>query len=679
VSSIALIGNPNVGKSVIFNALTGLRQKVANFPGCTVEKKEGTMTGEQQEEIMVIDLPGVYSLTPYSIDEKIARDYILDEKPDLVIDVIDGSNLERNLYLTTQLLELGLKVLVVVNMMDLAVSKGISINTEQLSKKLGVPVVSTIAPKGEGIEMLKSSICELLATGVETTPLTYNGDVGKAISEVEAEIKSIVGTKYPASWLAISLLENDESAWEIANSLGITKNSIGKHIEKITDDLLGGNGTIAISDARYSKISSYLGTVQTKTESDTWGFSDMLDEVFTHRVWGIPLFIAIMWGVFQFTFTVGDPFIGLVEMIFGYLGDLLFLISEGAFMNFVVGTLIDGVGSVLVFLPNILLLFVAIAFLEDSGYLSRVSFIMDRMMNRVGLNGQSFIPMLLGFGCNVPAVNACRAIKNENDRMTTIMVNGFMSCGARLPVYVLLGGAFAATLGSASSITLLLYLLGMIVAVLVALLLRNTVFRGEGTPFIMELQPYTNPTFKSVTRKTWDRGKMFLKKATSVIMISVAIIWLFSNVEFGGISIMEEVGTALSYAFWWMKTDGITGVVGPGWQFGSALLFGLIAKEVVVGALGVSLGVGEEVAEDDPVLQGKIAEVAGPAAGMAFMVFSLLYVPCIAVLGAIKQETNSWKWMFFNIGLTLVVAYVAAVVAYYVTGAIVGFGLQPVV
>jgi ferrous iron transport protein B len=413
VSSIALIGNPNVGKSVIFNALTGLRQKVANFPGCTVEKKEGTMTGEQQEEIMVIDLPGVYSLTPYSIDEKIARDYILDEKPDLVIDVIDGSNLERNLYLTTQLLELGLKVLVVVNMMDLAVSKGISINTEQLSKKLGVPVVSTIAPKGEGIEMLKSSICELLATGVETTPLTYNGDVGKAISEVEAEIKSIVGTKYPASWLAISLLENDESAWEIANSLGITKNSIGKHIEKITDDLLGGNGTIAISDARYSKISSYLGTVQTKTESDTWGFSDMLDEVFTHRVWGIPLFIAIMWGVFQFTFTVGDPFIGLVEMIFGYLGDLLFLISEGAFMNFVVGTLIDGVGSVLVFLPNILLLFVAIAFLEDSGYLSRVSFIMDRMMNRVGLNGQSFIPMLLGFGCNVPAVNACRAIKNE--------------------------------------------------------------------------------------------------------------------------------------------------------------------------------------------------------------------------------------------------------------------------
>ncbi len=672
MTSIALIGNPNVGKSVIFNALTGLRQTVANFPGCTVEKKEGMMTGEEQEEIQVIDLPGVYSLSPYSIDERIALDYILKEKPDLVIDIIDGSNLERNLYLTTQLLELGMKVLVVVNMVDLAESKGVTIDTDQLSKVLGVPVIPTIATKNDGIEILKESICDVLAAGLAVGPLTYDGKVGDAVSKVEAEIKSYVGTKYPASWLAISLLENDESTWAIANSLGISKRAFSKKIDEVTDDLLDGDGMVAISNARYSAISNYIRNVQTKTESDEWNLSDMLDEVFTHKIWGIPLFIAIMWGVFQFTFTVGDPFIGLVEMLFGYLGDLLFLIHDGAFMNFVVGTLVDGVGSVIVFLPNILLLFVAIAFLEDSGYLSRVAFIMDKMMNRIGLNGQSFIPMLLGFGCNVPAIMATRAIKNENDRMTTIMVNGFMSCGARLPVYILIGGAFASTLGSPSTITLVLYLTGIVVAILVALLLRNTLFRGEGTPFIMELQPYTSPTAKGVSRKTWDRGKMFLKKATSVIMISVAAIWLFSNVQFGGISIMEEVGTAISYLFWWMKTDGSRLV----WQFGAALLFGLIAKEIVVGALGTTFGIGDDLAEDNPALQTQIAATIGPAAGMAFMMFTLLYVPCVAALGVIKQETNSWKWMFFNMGLTLVIAYVAAIIAYYITGAIVGFGLQ---
>lgn len=672
MTSIALIGNPNVGKSVIFNALTGLRQKVANFPGCTVEKKEGTMIGKEQEEILVIDLPGVYSLTPHSIDERIARDYIIKEKPDLVIDILDGSNLERNLYLTTQLLELGQNVLVVVNMIDLAESKGITIDTDQLSEFLGVPVIATIATKDNGIETLKDTICATLSTRLAVSPLTYGGKVGDAVSKVRDELESYTGTKYPASWLAISLLEDDESAWAIAKSLGIPTSAVTEKIVQVTNDLLNGDGMVAVSDARYSVISNYIEKVLTKTKSDEWNLSDMLDEVFTHKIWGIPLFIAIMWGVFQFTFTVGDPFIGLIEMLFGYLGDLFFLIHDGAFMHFVVGTLVDGVGSVVVFLPSIMLLFLAIAFLEDSGYLSRVAFIMDRMMNRIGLNGQSIIPMLLGFGCNVPAIMATRAIKNENDRMTTIMVNGFMSCGARLPVYVLLGGAFASSLGSPSTITLMLYLIGIVVAILVALLLRNTVFRGEGTPFIMELQSYSTPTAKSVSLKTWDRGKMFLKKAGTIIMISVGIIWLFSNVQFEGVSIMEEVGSAISYLFWWMKTDGVR----PVWQFGAALLFGLIAKEIVVGALGTTFGIGDDLTEDNPELQAQIATHIGPAAGMAFMIFTLLYVPCVAALGVVKQETNSWKWMFFNMGLTLVVAYVAAIIAYYITGAIVGFGLQ---
>ena len=678
MANVAMIGNPNVGKSVVFNALTGLRQKVANFPGCTVEKKEGVCELPDKTEIQITDLPGIYSLTPHSIDEKIARNYILEEKPDLIIDVIDASNLERNLYLTMQLKELGARIIIVLNMMDLARGKGIKVYAEKLSKFLGVPVVPTVASKGIGFDELKNQISKVLETGFDGEPLLFSNATGEAISTVAEEISSLLGKKYSANWLAASLLENDEVAWEFAKPFGITKE---KFLEKINEQIetkLNGDGMVAITDARYSLIRNFIDEVQKTTESKRWTLSDALDEVFTHKIWGIPIFIVVLWGVFQFTFSFGDPFIGLIEMIFGYLGDLILLIHNGAFAQFIVGTFIDGVGSVLVFLPNIILLFLAISFLEDSGYLSRVTFIMDKLMTKIGLHGQSFIPMLMGFGCNVPAIMATRSIKNENDRMTTIMVNGFMSCGARLPVYILFAGAFAVTLGSPSTITLSLYLGGIVIAIFTAWTLRHTLFRGEGAPFIMELQSYTVPTAKNVSLKTWDRSKSFLKKASSVIIIAVAVIWLFDNVSLyvesidANRSILQEIGSLISYLFWWMKTDGKL----LGWEFGAALLFGLIAKEVVVASLGTSLLDNPDLPEDDPTLQGAITLGMGPAAALAFMVFSLLYAPCVAALGAIKSETNSWKWMFFNILLTTAIAYVCAIIVYYITGAIVGFGFQ---
>ncbi|NHJ84381.1 MAG: ferrous iron transport protein B [Asgard group archaeon] len=670
MSRIALIGNPNVGKSVIFNALTGLNQTIANFPGCTVEKKEGEMTYEQNT-IEVIDLPGIYSLSPHSIDEEISREYIIEENPDLVVVVVDSSNLERNLYLTVQLMELGVNMLIVLNMMDLAIGKGISIDIDRLSRNLGIPVVETVASKGFGIRVLKRDICAALENPTNPKPIKWSGNIAESLKLILEEIAPFsarIEKRYPIYWLAVSLLEEDEFAYKIIEDIGINREDLENKIKGLIETKFNGNSIIPLVDARYDIAREMIKDVMRDYRGKRWVLSDMLDEVLTNKYLGIPIFLVIMWGVFQLTFTVGEPLVALIELLFDKLGDLVYLLTDlldGAgnginpISNFIVGAVIDGVGSVLVFLPYIMILFIAMAILEDTGYLSRVAFLMDKYMSKLGLQGHSIIPMLLGFGCNVPAIMPTRAIKNEKDRKTTILINSFMSCSARLPVYILFAGTIFPAF--AGLVTLSLYVLGILVGLSFAFIFRKTILRGEKTDLIIELQPYTVPSVKGVFIKMWNQLKEFLKKASTIIFASVAIIYLL-NVS----GILEYVGRGVSKIFWWMKDiNGDT----IGWEYGAALISGLVAKEVIVGTLGTLLGF-NSLTPGDPSLQGTIGTL-GAAAGFGFLVFVLLYIPCIATLATIRKETNSWRWMFFSLIFTTVVAYALSATAYFIIGAIV--------
>ncbi len=659
MARIALIGNPNVGKSVIFNELTGLHQTIANFPGCTVEKKEGELSHENQM-IEVIDLPGIYSLSPHSIDEQISREHIIEEDPDLVVVVLDASNLERNLYLTVQLMELNTHLLIVLNMMDLARGKGINIDVARLSKNLGIPIVETVASKGIGLDELKRKICECITSPNLAKPLVWNKKIGENIAKILELINpytSRIEKKYTLEWVATSLLEEDDYVWELIENIGVSKEELKPKIMKLIDENFDGDAIVPLVDARYEIVNSYMTDVQQKYSGRRWALSDMLDEVLTNRFLGIPIFLTIMWGVFQITFTVGEPLVGLIQLGFDKLGVLVYYIAnlmDGAAGNginpisdFIVGAVINGVGAVLSFLPYIVILFIAMAILEDTGYLSRVAYLMDKPMSRIGLQGQSIIPMLLGFGCNVPAIMATRAIRNDKDRKTTILVNSFMSCSARLPVYIFISGAIFSNF--AGIVTLGLYVLGILVGILFAWVFRKTLFKGEKSDLIIELQPFTSPTPKSVFIKMWNQIKEFLKKASTIILVSLIVIYLLNQA-----GIMEYLGRWVSMLFWWMKTSDGSAI---SWEYGAALLSGLVAKEAVIGTLGTLV--------DTP-------NALGVAAGLGYLVFLALYVPCIATLAVIKQETKSWRWMLFSLMFTSIVAYVFSAIFYFIASAIGG-------
>lgn len=670
MARIALIGNPNVGKSVIFNALTGLNQTIANFPGCTVEKKEGRMSYENRS-IEVIDLPGIYSLTPHSIDEEISREYIVEENPDLVVAILDTSNLERNLYLTIQLMELGVNLLVVLNMIDLAEQKGLIIDSNQLSENLGVPIIETIASKEKGIDELKAAICYYLDNPIKSMPVKWSGEIAKCLQvilEAIAPYDTRFRHKFPINWLAISLLEEDEYAWNVLKEAGLSESDFEEKIKLIISEKFQGDASVAVVDARYDIVKSFMKDVQKDYRGKKWALTDMLDEVLTNRFLGLPIFLAIMWGVFQLTFTVGQPLVDLISLGFDKLGDFVYFLSDlmdgtgngiNPISNFIVGAFVDGVGSVLSFLPYLIILFIAIAILEDTGYLSRVAYIMDKFMSRIGLHGQSMIPMLLGFGCNVPAIMATRSIKNERDRKTTILINSFMSCSARLPVYILIAGTLFPVY--AGVVTLSLYVLGVIIGLTFAWIFRKTIFRGEKTPLIIELQTFTFPTAKGVFIKMWNQTKEFFKKASTLILASVAIIYLLNTS-----GILEYLGRGISYAFWWMKTSNGSSI---SWEYGAALLSGLVAKEVIIGTLGTLLNF-TSTNPADPSLQGTIG-MLGPAAGFGLLVFILLYVPCIATLVVIRKETRSLKWMLFSLLFTTVIAYVFSALFYFLVSVIV--------
>lgn len=661
---VALAGNPNSGKTTVFNNLTGSYQHVGNWPGVTVEKKEGSFS-YQGVEITVVDLPGTYSLSAYSLDERIARDFLLHEAPDVVVVVIDASNLERNLYLLCHLLELGANAILDLNMMDMVAGQGISIDTRKLSRILGVPVIETVAHKGEGMEELKAAI---IPAGRERRTTVFKVDYGRIIEKGIEELSASLSDKAlpeggSLRWFTVKLLEADPEILEKAKTL-----PRAQEIEKATleytaqlEKRLGYDLETAIVERRYGLLE---GLVRECTErrlgvEQRHQISDGIDRVVTNKLLGIPIFLGLMWLSFQLVFTLGAPLAGLIDVFFGWFGSIVsgaleVMGSPRWLSSLLADGIISGVGSVLVFLPNILLLFLIIAILEDSGYMARAAFVMDRLMHALGLHGKSFIPMILGFGCNIPGIMATRTLESEKDRILTILVNPLMSCSARLPIYILFAGTFFAE--REGLVVFSLYFMGIVLAILVARVFRSIFFKHEVAPLIMELPPYRLPQTKGVLIHMWERGSLFLKKAGTIIVAGVVLIWLLAyfplHVEYASAqSLIGRLGAFLA---------PLLRPAGFGFpQAAVALLFGILAKEVVVGTLGTLYG-GEGVALKEALLQHFT-----PLSAYAFMVMSLIYIPCLAAIATIKRETN-WKWTGLAVGYSLILGWLTAVLIYQI-------------
>ncbi|AKB20103.1 ferrous iron transport protein B [Methanosarcina sp. WWM596] len=646
---VALTGNPNVGKTTVFNAITGARQKVGNWPGVTVEKKVGTK--EYAGHVLeIVDLPGTYSLTAYSADEVVSRDYILEEKPDVVVQVLDSTNLERNLYLSTQLLEMGTKLVFALNMSDLSESRGDELDILRFEKLLGTTLIRTTANEGRGINTLLDAI---ITKADSKAHLPHEIGYGKDVEEKIRHLENILIkdmpllSRYPSRWLSIKLLEGDENVRS-----KLSRSSVEPEVEKFLSGLDPEEYEAEIADKRYEFISSILSQACT-TCVENMSPSDMVDRVLTNRYLGIPIFLTLMWGMFELTFTFASPFMELIDMFFGSLAETVAANIDSSWLASLLGDgIIAGVGSVILFVPNIFILFFLLALLEDSGYLARAAFIMDRLMYSMGLQGKSFIPMLMGFGCSVPAIMATRTLEDEKDRLITMMVTPFMSCGARMPVYVLLAGTFFGK--QAGSVIFGLYVLGIIVAILSAKLIRSVIFKGKPSSFIMELPPYHVPSVGNSLKHMWNQGSLYLKRVGTVIAGGVVIIWLLAYFPQG-----VEYGSAESYIGSLGKLlEPLVAPIGFDWKIAISLIFGFLAKEIVIGSLGTLYGTGT----DEGILSSALVadSTFTPAIALGLMVFTLLYVPCIGAIAVIKKESGSWKWMLFAAAYSTSIAWLMA-------------------
>ena len=743
--TIALAGNPNVGKSTIFNNLTGSHQHVGNWPGKTVEKKEGSLN-VGGEDILIVDLPGTYSLTAYSIEEIIARDYIINEHPTAVIVVVDSSNLERNLYLVAQIMELEIPVIINLNMTDIAASRGLRIDAQQLSSRLGgIPVVETVGNRSMGVEDLKQAIIQVSKNPPRALPQTrFEGILGEEIAALEARISQseALDEGCQASWLATKLLENDETIIAEIRAAGAAE--LVQAAVLAQERILASTGEDAetlIADRRYAFIGEITSTVLERPSEDVMTASDRIDQIVTHRIWGLPIFFLVMWIVFQFTANVSAPYLDWVDSFINetvYSWGLALMGALGLGGSWLTDLLTDGiiagVGGVLVFVPVLLFLYLALAVLEDSGYMARAAFVMDRMMRWMGLHGKSFLPMIIGFGCTVPAVYATRTLEYEKDRKLTGFLATFMSCGARLPVYVVIGATFFGA--RSGNLIFSMYLLGIAVALAVGFTFNHTVYKGNPpAPFVMELPPYRTPRSRDVLRQMWERTRGFMIKAVTVIMVVSIGLWLLMAIpasaqagSFNEVPPEDSVFGAISGAIAPLFTPAGFG----SWEATGSLITGFLAKEIIVGTMNVvyvgqagdaevtqptsfmedigtavegfgeatiltlqevlniiprtiNLVPGVDVGEFDffgveeeqpatPSLQlalvasftqsaGSIA--ASGVAAVAFCAFVLLYVPCVAAVSAMRQEFGG-LWMWAQIGFTLVLAWVVAVLVFQV-------------
>ncbi|WP_206458487.1 ferrous iron transport protein B [Anaerovorax sp. IOR16] len=662
---IALAGNPNSGKTTLFNALTGSKQYVGNWPGVTVEKKEGRIKG--QKEVRLIDLPGIYSLSPYTLEEVVSRNYLLDEKPDAIINIVDGSNLERNLYLTTQIEELGIPMIVAINMMDVVNKNGDKIDCSKLSKSLGCPVIPISAMKGEGISDLIEQAVSVANTD-KTTDLSkrFSTQVENVLSEIQKQIPNEIEEKQ-RRWYAVKLFERDEKViQQIKKSTKIE--ALVNEMEMAMED----DSESIITNERYQYITSLIQNCYQKKSKSKISTSDKIDRVVTNRFLALPIFAVIMFFVYYISITtIGD-------LVTVFTNDTLFgaWISEtlAAWMEtigvstWLIGLTVDGivggVGAVLGFVPQMFILFAMLAILEECGYMARVAFIMDRIFRKFGLSGKSFIPMLIGTGCGIPGIMASRTIENESDRRMTIMTTTFMPCGAKMPIVALIAGAL---FGGAWWVAPSAYFIGVAAVIISGLILKKTkMFAGKPAPFVMELPTYHVPTLGSVLRSMWERGSSFIKKAGTIILLSSVLIWFLSSFGMvdGSLQMVENMDESiLAVIGGWIAP--IFAPLGFGaWQSAVATIMGLVAKEEVVGVFGVLYGVSgdalELVEEGSYGELGAISQHFTMLSAYSFLVFNLLCAPCFAAIGAIKREMNNAKWTWFAVAYQCVFAYVMA-------------------
>ena len=666
---IALAGNPNCGKTTLFNALTGSNQYVGNWPGVTVEKKEGKLKGHK--EVVIQDLPGIYSLSPYTLEEVVARSYLVGEKPDAILNIVDGTNIERNLYLTTQLIELGIPVVVAVNMIDLVRKNGDKIDLGRLGEALGCEVVSMSALKGEGgMAAAEKAVALAKSHRAGELPHVFTGSVEHAIAHIEESIAGLVDDRY-LRWYAIKVFERDDKVMAQLNLTGELKAHLEAHIadcEKELDD----DAESIITNQRYAYINGVVNkAVKKKAAAHSLTTSDKIDRIVTNRILALPIFAAVMFAVYYVAIgTVGD-------WVTGWTNDAVSGWLEGIgtapwLQGLIVDGIIAGVGAVLGFVPQMLVLFLMLSILEDVGYMARVAFIMDRIFRKFGLSGKSFIPMLIGSGCGVPGVMASRTIENERDRRMTVMTTCFVPCGAKMPIIGLFAGAL---FGGSGLVAVSAYFIGVAAIIFSGIILKKTkAFAGDPAPFVMELPAYHVPSVGNVLRATWERGWSFIKRAGTIILASSIILWFlqgfgfteagFGMVEDNNTSLLAAIGGAVAFLF---------APLGFGtWQATVATVTGLIAKENVVSTFGVLFGLGADLTEEDPGLLAAVGTHFTALSAYSFMIFNLLCAPCFAAMGAIKREMNNARWTLGAIGYMCGFAYVVSLIVYQLGGLITG-------
>ena len=713
--NVALVGNPNSGKTSLFNLASGAHEHVGNYSGVTVDAKEGYFDFEGYH-FRIVDLPGTYSLSAYTPEEIYVRRHIIDETPDVIINVVDSSNLERNLYLTTQLIDMNVRMVVALNIYDELEASGNTLDYHLLSKLFGVPMLPTVSKKNRGLdtlfhvvinlyegvdffdkqgnmnpevlkdltewhdsledrknheeEHLEDYVREHKKTGrvFRHIHINHGPDIEKAIEAVKSEVSKneFIRHKYSTRFLSIKLLENDPDIERIVRTLPNADEifHVRDKMSKRVQDTMNEDCESAITDAKYGFISGALKETFTDNHLEQAQTTKVLDSIVTHRVWGFPIFFLFMYLMFEGTFVIGEyPMMG-IEWLVGQIGDLIRNnMSEGPLKDMLVDGIVGGVGGVIVFLPNILILYFCISLMEDSGYMARAAFIMDKIMHKMGLHGKSFIPLIMGFGCNVPAIMASRTIENRKSRLITMLINPLMSCSARLPIYLLLVGAFFPN--NASLVLLSIYAIGIFLAVLLARLFSKFLVKGDDTPFVMELPPYRMPTAKSIFRHTWEKGAQYLKKMGGIIMIASIIIWFLGY--YPNHEAYETVAEQQENSYIGQLGRAIEPVIKPmgfDWKLGIGLISGVGAKELVVSTLGV-------LYVDDPEAdEASLAEriPITPLVAFCYMLFVLIYFPCIAALAAIKQESGSWKWALFAACYTTGLAWLVAFSVYQIGG-----------
>jgi ferrous iron transport protein B len=712
--NIALVGNPNCGKTTLFNYASGSHERVGNYGGVTVDSKEASIK-QNNYTINIVDLPGTYSITEYTPEELFVRTHITNNRPDVVVNVIDASNLERNLFLTTQLIDMNIKVVIALNMFDELEQRGVILKYRELGIMMGIPIVPTVAVKGRGIGELMDKVIEVFENkdpAVRHIHINYGNTIEDSILRVRTVIKSSTGIsrRFPARYLAIKLLENDKTTLKLleenTNFDAISRQSRVEiqRLEKEYDD----KSDTIIANARYGFIAGALReTCTERIDKEIKGKRD-IDYILTHKIWGFPIFILFMWLMFQATFKIGSYPMNWIDSGVGWLGNLFSsVMPAGALHDLIADGIIGGVGGVIIFLPNILILFFFISLMEDTGYMARVSFIMDRLMHKIGLHGKSFIPLLMGFGCNVPAIMATRTLENRKDRIMTMLIAPFMSCSARLPVYVLIISAFFTK--NQGLVLFSIYGIGILIAVVVAVVMKNTIFSRQDVPFVMELPPYRIPTMKNTTLHMWHKGSQYLRKMGSFILLASIIIWGLSyyprNVRYSadyeaqissinanallpvrvkqirvsGIEIMKasEHQEQSYIGRLGRMVEPVIRPLGFDWKIGISLITGLAAKEIVVGSMGIlyhadlnadgNSGSLIEKLQQQEHTSGRLKgeKVFTPLVAFGFMLFVLIYFPCVAVIAAIKKESN-WKWAAFTMVYTTAIAWAAAFLTFQI-------------